>query len=193
MYWTQQDKEDPAVVKASMDGSGLEFLKKVGLVQPTSIAFHKNFNLYWVDHVGRRIEYTNTAGKRPQSFGSLKYAPKRMVIDGDNMYWVGRLKDANSEAIFTTPLDFHGPKREEEEKYIISRNLTGITGLCAHDADSRWKIRGNPCEQAKQCAGICLLSTKRSFRCACPVGFEPSGTNGSSCTGSLLLPPSVIY
>ena len=189
MYWTQLDEEDPVVMRGGMDGSWLEILKKGGL--PKNVVFDdRHFRLYWLNQARERFEYIELSSDK--HFDSFKpsnyeaYTPQRIVIDRDDLYWVGLAKaGGSSETVFRSKLDDGYSRISNDSELIkyVDRDFTNITGLWMCDAHFKRAKRTKTCGNDSECAGLCLLSGRDSFRCVCPIGFENKGANGSSCRG----------
>ena len=117
----------------------------------------------------------------------MDFAPQRVAIYNERLYWVGKAIDGTSEAIFSldeSVLLYRSSDNGKVERYIVG-NLTQVTGLAVYDRN--WQksyIRENSCAKGRPCAGVCLLS--HTFRCLCPIGLVPDSSDGSSCKGRLL-------
>ena len=203
MYWTHQDYGDLGIVSGGMDGTWLKILKNRGLKRPTSVAIHyrpskEETHVYWVDAVLARIEHI--ALNDPDRHGFLdpsEYAqlvPQRITIIWEQTYYVGISANGSSRVIYTPGRDPLSARNNRSVsgggKVLVAGDFSQVTGLSIYDADSQVPRRTNStCAEGHPCAGICLLSGKDSYRCACPIGFESHGLNGSSCRGLL---PSVF-
>ena len=183
-----------------MDGSWMQIVKKGG--RPKSLALGVLSRVYWLNPGAgcqpERFEYFNPHPPGGMnSFELLKYksyAPQRITIDKNNLYWAGLPTGSNGSCttIFKAVYESEGyvagfKDKQRFEKYV-DREFKDVTGLWMCDADFEWTKKPRTCVNGHHCAGLCLASGTGSFRCVCPTGFQSHGTDGSSCKGWLRLP-----
>ena len=196
MYWIQEEDENAVILQGGMNGLVLEVLRAKGLRLPTSIAINSlNRDVYWIDLVRQRIEYTTSAINKGPGFmipsKSEHFLPQRILIYDMKLYWLGLERNGRSEAIFSMDFNPAQVKSSLESRLVWKVELDGTNGNNSHVTG--WSMmdpyavrrdsRLNHCGQGHPCAGICLLSNRNSFRCVCPVGFEVDGADGLYCGG----------
>ena len=179
-----------SVVAGKMDGTDLQILKAKSIRHSTSIATY-GFQVYWVnaDIFRQRIEHTSRSGRfeirLAESSRYPDYTPQRIFIGNGELYWVGKVRGNDSEAILRWDLSHTGPVPASyypNAEHFVAGNLTGVNSLTMYDAESEV----NTTQGAHTCADDSLRGGVRlGSLCICPVGFDRRRTRsgGYSCQG----------
>ena len=177
MFWTERDKENPSVMKATMDGRNLTSVRSEGVLRPSGITVdYRGKRICWADTLKLVLQCTDFDGINNEEFSILhrNFLPDYVGIHEGTLYWAGKAGGSGDEAgIFR--LGIATKEFYTESGEILTETLTGnVMGLKGfalyHTGMVTDSSRRNPCE-AHSCSGLCLLSGPSNFSCVCPEGF----------------------
>ena len=183
MFWTQRDKDNCAIMRASMDGSAPTTIRTEGVDQPSGIAIDfENSLIFWLDLSKGQVESTDLDGNNYKRIfvTNKKYMLRHIVLHpGKGIYLAGNatgLSGGNGAGVLLKQF-------EANETIAFSLPSVPISGIAIRSFRSQPKSSGNPCKN-RSCTALCLLSGD-SFQCACPEGMILK-SNGVACEGNLV-------
>ncbi|KAI8432542.1 hypothetical protein MSG28_013539 [Choristoneura fumiferana] len=166
MYWADQHGKD-VIMRARMDGSEPEVLVDTLRSFATGLALDApNRRLYFVD-VTIRVVKVDT--KQVYSlFEEPFHHPYAISVFENTVFW----SDWTSNTIQTT---------DKLHTTTLKRNVLATLNAPVYDMHMYHPVlmikSWSPCD-GHNCSHLCLLSTNKTFTCACPAGML---LNGSTC------------
>lgn len=173
MFWTDWG-QNPCIERASMDGSDRKIIVNTKIYWPNTIALdYTTDRVYFADSKLDFIDFVNYDGSgRVQVLSNPKFVqhPHALVIFEDMMYY----SDRRLQKLLVYPKYPNGTTTD-----YPTHTFSKALGVAAVHPVLQPVVKNNPCSSSP-CSHICLLNSKQSFTCACPMGKRLDGS-GKKC------------
>lgn len=169
LFWTDWDKKNPRIERATMSGEDRRTLVNIREVQggwPNGLTLdYEALKIYWIDANSDSIHVVDYDGNNPRALlrkiKSLGH-PFAITLYENNLFWT----DWKTNFI-STASKFNG----SETKGHIQRHQTRLFDIKVFHPSRQPRVEDalNPCALDNgHCSHLCLLSLNRTRVCACP-------------------------